>query len=1078
MVLLWYAAHAALFLPLWRSSAPRSPHLPASPTALAALRAPQQPFMPGLNVPRQLSPLRPGPSSPANETLKGDEMFWERPVWRGKVGKPDTSAGVSCPTEEGTTLAAHHPPLLPLHPRTGQGPARACGGVQRSVSGVVCHPAKRGHGAGRPAKWRSSGHWSPPQPRPLTPQERTNSQELPRSLVNSGSWDESEPPSPVPTLPHRRTLTLQASSHVDSRPVTDGEVEGVSLRCGERRRRSDVIKEAVAKILEEKKANRSARSRGRNREGGGLPPPHPRRVPKTVTTDTDDESAEFAAYLRQRRHWRGRRHHSSTSDAESLTASQDEGSPPASPSPRPGIARRASNFLLKSFKAVSMTMRLNKKFVPTYYLSGTHELPEPDQLLNRFGHSLDSRLEERRPSQPDHNSLCVVWDLGPEDGASPSPTRHHRNNPASVDSSRESSRNASSSDLSREESPGSDTPTRSSPWCPDLSPEEHIYEEPRICIAAPLNDPTSEDSGSPERKGCGHVAAASRRARWRAGEHPPHPPGGHDCERQGERQECRGFRSLPCSPLVQPAMAPPILLHRPRQRVPSQLSPRPPASPLPPRPPQSPSPRSALSLRPPLPPRPPPCLSPVPRVVLQEPSSPRTHALHVSSPGITHHSRHEVENARNIALRRNGQREAPLFISIPRDPSKMSHEMLESSSRGSGRVSPIYAQPYASSPGPDVYSLTPTIQSPTEAAGPAGSSEDASEHHNVFFGHDFQLEQHSGRRSPSIAAYRHDCHRDSAYFSTDESTEPGAGPDILPRGPSPPFSSAFLREAIQHSLADSLHRLPEIVASEVSRQVRECLRDSTSEVAAELHKLSSTNTGSESLGPKRPSSLDLLGSPRRRHIYSYSCQDLLGDDPFPLALSHSRRSSRAGATLSVVDLDSSSDDQMCSKGVSASHWNQTTSEPSHLHHLHLEHAVAQVEVEGDVVELPFKHHQHLKEALTPLCRELSQSHLLDGKGEAGAGSTSVVLRLQVAVDQLDDNQSDTSMEWDYFDQRDGGWGRCATAVSQPGSAVARVVPPPTLPQQCIERAVLRSSLHRRPVLPGGGRSLGGALSIT
>ncbi|MPC60100.1 hypothetical protein E2C01_054137 [Portunus trituberculatus] len=910
-----------------------------------------------------------------------------------------------------------------------------CGGVLPEESSVPQGPRRR-----TPAKWRSSGHWSPPQPRPLTPQERSSSQELPRSLVNSGSWDESEPPSPVPTLPHRRALTLQASSHVDSRPVTDGELDGVSLRCGERRRRSDVIKEAVAKILEEKKASRSARSRGRNREGGGLPPPHPRRVPKTVTTDTDDESAEFANYLRQRRHWRGRRHHSSTSDAESLTASQDEGSPPGSPSSRPGLARRASNFLLKSFKAVSMTMRLNKKFVPTYYLNGSHELPEPDQLLNRFGHSLDSRLEERRSSQPENNSLCVVWDLGPEDGASPNPTRHHRNNSASVDSSRESSRNASSSDLSREESPGSDTPTRSSPWCADLSPEEHIYEEPRMCIGAPLNQPTSEDSGSPERKvawsryreGHGGVQASTLLTL-------PEDMTVSDKETgssQGRQdspypRRCRGFRSLPCSPLVQPAMALPRLLQRPRQLDPSQLSPRPLASPLPPRPPQSPSPRSTPSLRPPLPPRPPPCLSPVPRLVLQEPSSPRTHALHISSLGVTHPSRHEVENARNIARRRNGQREAPLFISIPRESSKMPHEMLESSSRG--RVSPIYAQPYASTPGPyhtpsyttpfrDVYSLTPTIQSPTEAVAPADSSEDASERHNVFFGHDFQLEQHAGRRSPFIAAYRHDGHRDSAYFSTDESTEPGAGPDIVPRGPSPPLSSAIIREAVQHSLADSLQRLPEIVASEVSRQVRECLRDSTSEVAAELHKLSSSNVGSESLGPKRPSSLDLLGSPRRRHIYSYSCQDLLGDDPFPLALTHSRRSSRAGATLSVVDLDTSSDDQMCSKGVSAGHWNQTTSEPSHLHHLHLEHAVAQVEVEGDVVELPFKHHQHLKEVLTPLCRELSQSHLLDGKGEAGVGSTSVVLRLQVAVDQLDDNQSDTSMEWDYFDQRDGEWG--------------------------------------------------------
>lgn len=353
----------------------------------------------------------------------------------------------------------------------------------------------------------------------------------------------------------------------------------------------------------------------------------------------------------------------------------------------------------------------------------------------------------------------------------------------------------------------------------------------------------------------------------------------------------------------------------------------------------------------------------------------------------------------------------------------------------SGRESPIYAQPYASSPGPchtpfyttpfkNVYSLTPTLHSPTEAISlPVPTRErSSSTQHNIFFGQDFEVEQHSDGRSPSLATQGHDCHRDSAYFSTDESTEPLGGPDDAPRGSSPPFSSTLLRQAIEHSLADSLHRLPEMVASEVTRQVRECLRASTSEVAAELHKLSCSSSGSQLLGPKRPSTLDLLASPRRRHMYSYSCQDLLGDDPFPEGLSLSRRSSRVGGgTMSAAVLDVCGDDKACPVGVTGQ-WDHTTSVPSRLHHLHLEQAVAQVEVEGDVVELPYKHHQPLKEALTPLCRELSQSRLLEREGEGGTAGKSVVLRLKVNVDQLDgDDQSDTSMEWDYFDQRDGEW---------------------------------------------------------
>lgn len=919
-----------------------------------------------------------------------------------------------------------------------------CDGLQPEESLLPQVPRRR-----TPARWRSSGHWSPPQPRPLTPRERTDSQELPRSMVNSGSWDEYEPPSPVPTLPHIPPLILKGSPLPESRPVTDGELEGGTLPLGDRRRRRGVIKEAVTKIREEKKTNRTPRSRGRGQAGGGLPPPHPRRTPRTATPDTDDDSADFAAYLRQRRHWRGRRNRSTSSEAESesVTTSQgDNSSPRASPSPRPGLARRASNFLLKSFRSVSMTMRLNKKYVPTYYLSGAHELPEPDQLLDndKFGHSLDSRLEERRPSLPEQRSLCVVWDLSPEEGGSPATATHHRlADPASVDSSRESSRNASSSDLSNDESRASDTPNRSSPvWCAASSADEHIYEEPQPSDAAQAYEPISEGTKALEpksiltwprlREGRGgfpastlltlpeDMSAGGRKGSLGQGrQDSPYP------------RRCRGFRSLPCSPLV-PATLPRAL----RTHVPPLHLPQHPTSPLAARPPQTPPPGPIFSQRPPLPPLPP--RGPPPhtvrgKLVQQESAPPYTQPHHdkgsnAQCPG------HELENDHNIAFRRNGPQKRPLRISVPRNSSKVQLEMEESAGRGSGRESPIYAQPYASSPGPchtpsytmpfkNVYSLTPTLQSPAKAIALPVPALDVNTptQHNVFFGQDFEVEQHSGGRSPSLATQRFDCHRDSAYFSTDESTELGGGAEETPRAPSPPFSATLLRQAIEHSLADSLHRLPEMVASEVTRQVRECLRASTSEVAAELHKLSCSNNGSQFLGPKRPSTLDLLSSPRRRHMYSYSCQDLLGDDPFPEGLSLSRRPSCVGGTMSVADLDMCSNDQMCSTSV-AGYWDQTTSVPTRLHHLHLEQGVAQVEVEGDVVELPYKHHQPLKEALTPLCRELSQSLLLDREGEGGAAGKSVVLRLKVNVDHLDgDDQSDTSMEWDYFDQRDGEW---------------------------------------------------------
>ncbi|XP_071534949.1 uncharacterized protein [Panulirus ornatus] len=1160
----------------------------------------------------------------------------------------------------------------------GGGQRGSSGGVEVVTSTSVetsvrpCDTSPRDSPPRTPTKCRTGGHWSPPQPRPLACLERSSSHELPRSLTASGSWDEAEPPSPIITLP--------VSSPPDSRPLTDGEINNASLQRAERRRRSsrDVIKEAVTKIFEDKaNRERSVRRRGCAREGLARPQTYGRRrdKPETdMTPDTDDDAAADAGTrVRQRRQRKDRLPPvDSNTDGESNSESGSEDSLPPSPSSRPNIAKRASNFFMKSFKAMSATIRLNKKYVPTYYLNGTHELPEPDQILNRFGHSLDSQLEARRPSMPEPRSMCVVWDLVPED------TEPVRECVPEQESSPQTRHDARADPPPAGELPAPNKPLETpATWeAGSREDDEHIYEDVTCRNSdPPVSVAENVEESDVYRGGEGFLAEQEEQHRRisRVVASPLTLP--EDMSQPllpDTRQDspyprrCRGFRSLSSSPLPWPPR-PPIPLSTTHFTPPPQRSPQlsvPPRLPLaPPSPLVVSSPRSSLLLSPQHPHSPGPLRSPLLRSPLLSrplhpsllPRSPVSRSLQPPWPPVparsllTSESRRGsrstaapqpppepgssshppqvseiqallgqlhvprasgkvqlppercVENARNIAHRRKGCKISPLTICLPRDNPGIQYE-LEEDVGVSTSCSPIYAQPFALSPGPcgtpsystpfkDIYSLTPTMLSPTD---PPLDAHNSPLMENVFFGQDFrvgdrntqpgsqaalpddhciqpdtqaslvdnqdihpvtqasrvdnqdiqvvgsesrsddqntqfgcqdfqvddqehiQLHGHDSRvdaqdmrddghdsrvdaqdmhddgrdfrvdgqdikvdvqdfqvddgyatLSPPQVQHCQDRHRDSAYFSTDESTDAPASGDQQgpvenpPWPPWPASSTKLLRQAIEHTLVDNLTRLPEMIASEVNRQVRQTLQASTTEIAAKIQKITedvssdftassvclpgnlsssqqyvnnhedwmgNSNVGSQ-LGPKRPSTLDLLGYRRRKHTYSYSCQDLVGEDMFPPGLRRTCRPSRVSAALSFADLGYTDED--ISSGGLVGLSDHTTSLPAHLQHLHrggdyryvVEHSFPEVEVEGNLMELPHKHHLPITEALKPLCRELSRSYLMKEGGEDGGGgrarTKNLLLKLNVNMDQMDGYQSDTSMEWDYFDQPDG-----------------------------------------------------------
>lgn len=861
---------------------------------------------------------------------------------------------------------------------------------------------------------KKNGRWSPPQPRPLSLEERSSSHERPKSLTASGSWDECEPPCPQ--------LLPPASLVPDAQRYLEGKSDQTAFPRTEKRRRSsrDIIKEAVARIFEDKKKATSLNAA--NETSGRYPRRRREKRRSGMTLDVEEDVSGYGVYKPQLKH----RDNSSTHSKSSTLSKNGTGGASETDSPPPArssFSQRASGFLLKSFKAVSATIRLNRKFVPTYYLKNSESLPEPDQILNRLGHSLDSKLEQRRTKLVEQRSLCVVWDLLPEETEPEEecPNEEQCIRTRACDNISIASM-ASESTKYRRDSLKDKLPK----WEDYIDATNHIYEDlqqglckkPSPTKELEIEDdvdlygggcflsqqeqqlqrmskwgrltPTSTLITLPENIAVSDVAESPLQTRLDS----PYP------------RRCRGFRSMPGSPT-----------------------------------PRSPALSNHLHSR----------------VVRSGRASPEI----------------ELHDLRNIAHRRKGAAGSPLTIKIPGCSPTLPEVNTAPAGVTNTPPSPIYAQPFAtaqgsavvhtySTPFKDIYSLTPTLPSPTErppsppVAAENGSSSPGQD--NIFFGRDFRVDSNPVLADMAPAPQpQQDRHRDSAYFSTDESTEqPVVGDhfipvNITPQLPSP--STQLLRQAIEQSVTDSLNRLPELVASEVNRQVRNCLKNSTSEIAAEVRKISKIVSGSMAGGlsashqflqksdswahgsddestpryakPKRPSTLD-LALRGQKHTYSYSCQDLLDEDIFPARCStRTRRSSRVTGTLSYADLDAMEDQN--SAMTSMAIYDYTTSMPAHLQHsdhsFDVNSCVPEVEVEGDIMELPYKHHMTLKEALTPLCRDLSKSLYLRDELEEERKARNMILKLNVSLDQIDGDVSDTSMEWDYFDQQNGEfWG--------------------------------------------------------
>lgn len=844
---------------------------------------------------------------------------------------------------------------------------------------------------------KKNGHWSPPQPRPLSLEERSSSHERPRSLTASGSWDEGEPPCPHLPPPVFLVPDDQRSSNQTAFPRT------------EKRRRSsrDIIKEAVARIFEDKKKATSLITA--NETSGRLPRRRREKRRSGMTLDTKEDMGGYGVYKPQSNSL----DKMSTLVKNGTSGSSESDSPPPT---RASFSQRASGFLLKSFRAVSATIRLNKKFVPTYYLKNSESLPEPDQILNRLGHSLDSKLEKRRTTVVEQRSLCVVWDLLPEETEPEEecPNEEQCIRTRMCDNISIASM-ASESTKYRRDSLKDKLPK----WEDYIDATNHTYEDLQEGLrrkSSPTKELEIEDDVDLYGSGCFLVQQEQqlqRMSKWGrltptsalltlpeniAVSNVAESPAQTRLDSPYPRR-CRGFRSVPGSPTPRsPAL-------------PSHL-------------------RVARSGR--------------------------------ASPEV------ELHDLRNIAHRRKGAAGSSLTIQIPGH----GHALAEVNTPPAGVTrtppSPIYAQPYATAQGPtvahtystpfkDIYSLTPTLPSPTERppsppiAAENGSSSPGQD--NIFFGRDFRVDTNPVHADMApVPQPQQDRHRDSAYFSTDESIEqPVMGDNSVPANNTPQLSSPstqLLRQAIEQSVTDSLNRLPELVASEVNRQVRHCLKNSTSEIAAEVRKISKIVSGSMAGGlsgshqflqksdswahdsddeatpryakPKRPSTLD-LALRGQKHTYSYSCQDLLDEDIFPARCStRTRRSSRVTGTLSFADLDAMEDQNPAMASMAV--YDYTTSMPSHLQHLQhsdhsfaLESSVPEMEVEGDMAELPYR----LREALMPLCKDLSKSLCLRDELEEERKARNMILKLNVSLDQIDGDVSDTSMEWDYFDQQNG-----------------------------------------------------------
>ena len=923
---------------------------------------------------------------------------------------------------------------------------------------------------------------TPPQPRfPLSTYQR------PKSLIGSSSWDEAEPPDRIsntyvpPTLNDNSSLFNGLPTPPRSRSNNNDNIFSNSWIS---RSNQKILKEYVPRVSDDKTSSiSSVRSGGKRKK-------LKRRSERQHSSakNSCEDMTNYNSFLSHRRQW-----------ADHIRSTPDQDFSDGFPSPvhhkgkkgkKPPLLRRAteidyskklsSNINPNPQQFAGSSSELSKKVIPTYYLESSSALPDPDHILGRLGHSLDSRLEVRHPKSTEApRSLCVVWDL--DEPSDENNETSFANTPCDelqdqlpyslpIDNNNILYNDSSilHSDIPY------DSEIRHSKQC---SVDEDISIGEVSSLLNSYNDPNFEDENKriEALEGLKESAIESEKASLQALEdaHKARinrmglaarsftlltlPEDDYDLENSVTADEfrerppspyprrCRGFRSLPGTPgVVSPATPPSVPKNisygksSPREKSKFNFS----------------SKKKGFNS--------PDIVSPRkfnPALSIYTPNTSEFYFDSSPSPGPS------PSHNGIFKYKRNSLTSSPTHSNADESTSpklQSRHETMSINSMNSNLE--CYNRKCQSNE-----IMLPLNQSPSLSL--------SSDNDNVYDRNTSKESRHRGQSLPRRRRRRPNRLRDSAYFSTDEGgdnqsiskskSSSRAGTLYRSASAEAEIPSSLIQDAVEKSLSDNLTKLPEIIASEVNRQIKMCIQNSNtaSEITAEVRDLTEKVEQDFSLADNVNCEFnsndcamindtsDMCSNdgemlPRKMHTtnrerptsfnfdlksgktFSYSCQDLI-DGVLSPAYS-SRQISKKSTSLSFADLgltELERSDFMNARRRSSISMDaleqlmgkSPTPEP----------ASSDVEVEGDLMELPTKHHVPLKHALKPLCRDLTRSllkHDVDVTQENTADKQrnrkkSLVLKLKIDLDQMDGNQSDGSMEWDYYDQINGGWNK-------------------------------------------------------
>ena len=255
----------------------------------------------------------------------------------------------------------------------------------------------------------------------------------------------------------------------------------------------------------------------------------------------------------------------------------------------------------------------------------------------------------------------------------------------------------------------------------------------------------------------------------------------------------------------------------------------------------------------------------------------------------------------------------------------------------------------------------------------------------------------------------------------------------------------LMEKAVDESLSNTLPSLQNLISAEVERQLKnhstgDEYKSLSSDIVYRNVYKQLLDHFSNSLDIKCDSEESCCDSPEqlfedhvtdnlcsRTSSHSVSCLDLT--EQYPPQINRNKLT----PSLSFAELGLA--DEMPFSSFSYTKFGKSKSIP-HSKSLELLDS-SDVEVEGDLNHLPLEHHVPLKNALVPLCRQVSQSIQDISSEEPNTGQAkptqvatmakpkpkSLVLKLHVDLDKLEaSGESDPyTMEWDYYDPRREDW---------------------------------------------------------